>query len=104
MDVEKTIQFILNTEARTDARLERLSADIQGLTATQAQLGENLVKLVDLVHQIAQENWQAHERYDEAHTENQEFHREVGERFNALIKMMDEWIRRQGHRNGEPLQ
>jgi outer membrane murein-binding lipoprotein Lpp len=104
MDVEKTIQFILDTEARTDARLERLSADFQGLTVAQAQLAENMAKLTDLVHQIAQENWQAHERYDGAHTEYLKFQREVGGRFDALIKMMDEWIRQQGHRNGGQLQ
>jgi hypothetical protein len=121
MDVEKTVQFILDTQARTEAALERVSGEIQSLTVSQARLAESTVRFADLVQQMAQENWQAHERYDKAverhdklhsdaderyrkqRAENEEFHREVEERFNALIKMMDEWIRNQGRRNGEPI-
>ena len=86
---------------------------IHSVTASEARLAESTVRPADLAQQIAKDNWQAHERYDKLHnaaeeryrkqrTENEEFHHEGGGRFNALIKMMDEWIRKQG-RNGEPI-
>jgi RNase H-fold protein (predicted Holliday junction resolvase) len=42
------------------------------------------------------------EQNERDHRRFEEFHREVDERFNVLIKMMDEWIRSQRNQNGRP--
>ena len=109
MDVEGTIEFILQQHARTESMMQRLEAghkvleesqqrsreEIGTLTASQTRLAENLITLTDLVRQISEQNERDHQRFDE-------FHREVDERFNALIQMMDEWIRGQRNQNGRP--
>ena len=107
MDIEKSIEFLLQAQAKTDAALARLAQSDEGtrreqekLTRQQVQFGENMNRLVDVVADIAdsqrrfqEENRLAHQRYDEAH-------RETDQRFNALIKMMDEWVRERGKQNG----
>ena len=100
MDVEKTIEFILQQHARTEAIMQRtserqdqLAEGQQRFEATQTQLAENLMSLTDIVRLFAEQNHQDHQRFEE-------FHRGVDERFAVLIKMMDEWIREQRNRNG----
>ena len=114
MDVEKTIEFILQQHARTEAIMQRMSerddqlaegqrtlaeshqrfqAGLERLEETQARLADNLISLTDIVRQFAERNQREHEQFDE-------FHRGVDERFDVLIKMMDEWIREQRNRNG----
>ena len=100
MDIEKSIEFLLQAQAKTEAALAQHAQanklEQQQLTQQQLQLAENMNRLVDVVADIAdsqqrfqEENRLAHQRYDAAH-------RETGERFNALIKMMDEWVRERG--------
>ena len=107
MDVEGTIEFIRQQHARTEAMMRRLEAghkvleesqqrsreEIGTLTASQTRLAENLITLTGLVRQIGEQNERDHQRFEE-------FHREVDERFNALIKLMEEWIRGQRKQNG----
>ena len=118
MDIEKSIEFLLQAQAKTEAALaqlaqtnkleqQQLTQQQQQLAQQQVQLAESLSRLVDVVADIAasqrqneetlqrfqEENRLAHQRYDAAH-------RETDQRFNALIKMMDEWIRERGKRNG----
>ncbi len=64
---------------------------MERLTASQIRVTENVLSLADIVQGLAEEHQQARQ-------ENEDFHRGVDERFNALIKMMDEWIRER--RNG----
>ena len=98
MDIEKAMQFIVERQAQTEAILQQSAEDHKRLEA-------NLITLTDIVRQVAEaqqrheEQFQRHEEQFQRHREEDEaFHREVDERFNALIKMMDEWIR--GQRNG----
>ncbi len=104
MDIEKSIEFLLQAQAKTEAALAQHAQanklEQQQLTQQQIQLAENMNRLVDVVADIAdsqqrfqEENRLAHQRYDAAH-------RETDERFNALIKMMDEWVRERGKQNG----
>ena len=51
------------------------------------------------MRQLAEAQQRHEERFQRKREEDEAFHREVDERFNALIKMMDEWIRNQ--RNGK---
>ena len=120
MDVEKTIEFILQQHARTEAMMEESHQRLEG---SQTRLAQNLITLTDLVRQISEQNESDHQRFEELHRgaderidalirmseQNErdhrrfeEFHREVDERFNVLIKMMDEWIRSQRNQNGRP--
>ena len=114
MDIEKAMQFIVERQAQTEAILQQSAEDHKRLEA-------NLITLTDIVRQVAeaqqrheeqfqrheeqfqrhQERFQRHEEQFQRHREEGEaFHREVDERFNALIKMMDEWIRSQRSGNG----
>ncbi len=118
MDIEKSIEFLLQAQAKTEAALAQLAQtsklEQQQLTQQQLQLAENMNRLVDIVSEIAdfqrqseqtlhrfqeqvsraeEENRLAHQRYDEAH-------RETDARFSALIKTVDELIRRRGQQNG----
>ena len=106
MDLEKTMQFILERQAQTEAILQQAAEDHKQVEANHVRLGENLITLTDIVRQVAEaqqrheERFQRHEeQFQRKREEDEAFHREVDERFNALIKMMDEWIRNQ--RNGK---
>ncbi len=107
MDIEKAMRFIVERQAQTEAILQQTAEDHK-------RLDENLITLTDIVRQVAEaqqrheeqfqrdeERFQRHEERFQRHREEDEaFHREVDERFNALIKMMDEWIRSQRNGNG----
>ena len=100
MDIEKAMQFIVERQAQTEAILQQSAEEHKRLEA-------NLITLTDIVRQVAEaqqrheEQFQRHEEQFQLHREEDEaFHREVDERFNALIKMMDEWIRNQRNGNG----
>lgn len=109
MDVKKTVEFILQQHARTEAMMQRLegshkvlerspqrsSEDIRSLTASQAQLAESLITLTDIERKVTEQNAEDRRRFEE-------IHREVDERFHVFIKTMDEWIRGQRNQNGRP--
>jgi hypothetical protein len=118
VDVEKTIEFILQAQAETEARLQRFADRTE---AQQLQLAENLTRVVDVIAQIAEtqrrnaeetqrlrEEFRRHQeetrRYQDetrrAHERFDALHQETDERLHALIKMMDEWIRKGGAQNG----
>ena len=107
MDIEKAIESILERQAQTAVILQQVAEDHKRLVASHVRLGENLITLTGAVRQVAEaqqrheERFQRHEERFQRHREEDEaFHREVDERFNALIKMMDEWIRSQRNGNG----
>jgi len=121
MDVERTIEFILQQHARTEAMMQRLEEGQKRSEENQLRLGENQLRLgenlrnsweaidaltegltgltrnlgtvTDLVRELSEQNQQEHGRFEE-------FHRGVDQRFDILIKMMDEWIRTQRNQNG----
>ncbi len=93
MDIEKAMQFIVERQAQTEAILQQSAEDHKRLEA-------NLITLTDIVRQVAEAQQRHEEQFQRHREEGEAFHREVDERFNALIKMMDEWIRNQRSGNG----
>lgn len=99
MDLEKAMQFIVERQTQTEAILQQAAEDHKRVEANHVRLGENLITLTDIVRQLAEAQQRHEEQFQRHREEDEAFHREVDERFNALIKMMDEWIRNQ--RNGK---
>ena len=107
MDVEHTIEFILQTQAKMVAEQEQFRADLQGLRQAQERQSEIVGELIGIMRQAEeerlkaeQERRRAEEENRQAHRRFEEQHRETDERFSILIKMMDEWIRER--RNNRP--
>ncbi len=123
MEVERTLQFVLETQARFAADLQKLGSLVVDVARNgaetarlQAEQAANLASLTEIVRlseedrrraeedrrRAEQENREAHRRYEEAHRRYELIHQETDERFSALIKMMDEWIReRRNNRHGQ---
>ena len=121
MDLEKAMQFLLDQQARTEAVVQRLGEGQQRMEAAQVQLAENLIQITDIVREVAEaqrrheeefrraeeerrrleeERRRAEARNREEHKSFEESRQETNERFNALIKTMDEWIRERRKGNG----
>ena len=105
MDVERTMQFILEHQAQFTADIQQLQSVTANLYTLHGVLAKKLVAVTDVVHEVAQiqkqaeeerllagqqrqseeeENRKAHRRYEEAH-------RATEERLNILIQHFDEW-------------
>ena len=94
MDVEKTMQFILETQARLEAsaaghaeRLARLEAAMAQHEGRLAKLETYIATVTDLVGRLAQAEIHMVERMND-----------TDERLNALIDVVDKLIRRDGAR------
>ena len=98
MDIEKAMRFIVERQAQTEAILQQSAEEHKRLEASHVRLGEKLIALTDIVRQVAEAQQRHEEQFQRHREEDEAFHREVDERFNALSKMMDDWIRSQ--RNG----
>ena len=83
MDLEKTMQFILERQAQTEAILQQAAEDRKRVEANHVRLGENLITLTDIVRQLAEAQQRHEERFQRKREEDEAFHREVDERFNA---------------------
>ena len=109
MDLERTMQFVLDRQAKAEAEMEQLRSVAANLFELHDRLSSQISNLARIVREIAEENQQAHLRYEEAHRQYEEAHRRFEElheeneaRFNALIQMMDDWIRERRKNNGSP--
>ena len=107
MDLEKAMQFLLDQQARTESVVQRLGKGQQKIEANQVQLAENLIQITDIVREVAEaqrrneeDRRRAEEQSRAEHQRFEEFNQETNERFNALVKMMDEWIRERRKGNG----
>lgn len=92
MDVERTIQFILDALARLEAvsgqhdeRLTRIESSVADLSVQVADLGAQVAGVTDLVGRLAQAELRLVERMDalaeaQAHTDR---------RLDALINVVD---------------
>lgn len=122
------MQFLLDQQAQTEAVVRRLGEGQQKMEAAQVQIAENLIQITDIVREVAEaqrRNEEGFRRAEEArrrheeefrraeedrrsaeaqnraeHKSFEESRQETNERFNALIKMMDEWIRERRKGNG----
>jgi len=99
MDIEKTMQFILDTQARLEAtasqhdeRLAKLETSLARLETSVARLETSVSALTDLVGRLAQAEIRLVERMDrlaesQAHTD---------QRLDILIDVVDKLVRRNG--------
>lgn len=92
VDIEKTIQFILETQARLEAtvglhdeRLAKIEISLAGVTAS-------LAGVTDLVGRLAQAEIQLVERMDRL----AESQTNTDQRLNALIDVVEKLISRNG--------
>lgn len=114
VDLERTVQFLVETQAQFAADLQQLRSISLNLAHLQTEQAKNHNDLSAVVREIAEilrraeqerlraeeERRRAEEENRKAHLRFEETHRESDERFNALIKMMDEWIRERRRNNG----
>ncbi len=112
MDIEKTMEFILSTQARLEAsaaahdeRLARLEASNQLHSEQIAELKSSVASVTDLVGRLAQAEIRLVERMEgigERMTSGfhdlRELHADTESKLNALIDTVDKLIRHDGHR------
>lgn len=112
MDIEQTLQLIVENQAQFVTDLQELRALTLTIASAQqeqarvqleqARNHNDLVSVVRDIAEIARQEQEEHRRKDEenqrAHQRFEELHLEASERFNILIRMMDDWIRER--RNG----
>ncbi len=99
MDVEKTIEFILQSQAQTEANIalhkEMLASLAKGhdqLVKSQNVLSASLVELTGVVRTLAMTQAQTEEQVKEL----TRMQKETREDLNIVIRTMDDWIRRKG--------
>jgi len=123
MDIERTLQFVVENQAQFVADLQELRAVTQKTASLQLEQAKNHNELIGVVRDLAEiqrrseedrrraeEEWRrgeedrrrAEEENRLAHQRFEELHRETDQRFNILIKMMDEWIRERRNGRGAP--
>jgi len=107
VDIEKTIEFLLENQARFDARLQAFQAEMEQLRDLTAQIArqqlthteqfaEFRAEISGAVLALAQAQRAAAERI----RETAELGAHTDERLNTLIRITDVLIRREG--NGQP--
>jgi hypothetical protein len=94
MDIEKTMQFILDTQARLEATASQHDERLTKLETSLARLETSVSTVTDLVGRLAQAEIRLVERMErlaesQAHTD---------QRLDILIDMVDKLV----HRNGSP--
>ncbi|HEX5483135.1 MAG TPA: hypothetical protein VFZ08_10985 [Terriglobia bacterium] len=92
MDIERTMQFILDMQAKHSAAVQRHDEEIARNSEQIAELGRKIDTVTDLVGRLAQAEIRLVERMDElagaqAHSD---------QRLDALIDVVDKLIRRNG--------
>jgi hypothetical protein len=117
MDVEKTIEFLLGNQASFDARLAQLDARIARLVEVQVNLAEEQVNLAEVqshdhemivaltgaVRELADAQKRSDERAKAAEQELREDLARVANNVDSLVKIVDDWIRRNGGGDPRPL-
>jgi predicted nucleic acid-binding Zn-ribbon protein len=105
MDIEKTMQFILEVQARLEAsaqahdeRLARLEASAQGHEDRVAKLESSVATVTDLVGRLAQAEIRLAERMDAGFQQLREVQTSTEYKLNALIDTVDKLVRRDGHK------
>ena len=94
MDVEKTIEFILDTQARLEASVEKLDASVHKHDEQIAELRSSVATLTDLVGRLAQAQIRLVERMEAGFQELREIQANTEYRLNALVDTVDKLVRR----------
>ena len=105
MDIDKTMQFILDVQARLEAsvqghdeRFARLEASAQGHEERLAKLESSMTTVADLVGRLAQAEIRLTERMEAGFEELRALHADTEYKLNALIDTVDKLARRNGHK------
>lgn len=98
MDIEKTMQFILNVHVR-------LEASAQGHEERLAKPESSITTVTDLVGRVAQTEIRLAERLESiggrmeaGFHDLREFHADTEQKLNILIDTVDKLVRRDGHK------
>ena len=86
MDVEKTIEFLIQNQAAHDERLARLE-NLVGV------LAEKTNRLDDVMLTLAESHIKLIERMDAGFQQFREQDKHLGERIESLVRAMGEFIR-----------
>ncbi|MEK6300687.1 MAG: hypothetical protein AABO41_08205 [Acidobacteriota bacterium] len=95
MDVEKTMQFLLEQQARFDARQAELHASQAQFVGRQAQFEERMTRIENVLLDVAaaQERTNAIlETLTERHVELAQSHKVTEQNLNALIATLERHI------------
>jgi peptidoglycan hydrolase CwlO-like protein len=105
MDVEETMQFILDVQARLEAsaaahdeRLAKLEASAQGHEERIAKLESSIATATDLIGRLAQAEARLVERMEAGFQEIREIQANTQYKLNALIDTVDKLVRRDGQK------
>lgn len=103
MDVEKTVQFTVETQAQYTVHLEKLTetqirqqAIIDRLVAIIEQLAHTIEQRFKDLAEAQQRSDQKQGELAEAQQRNDQRLQDIAEDLNALFKIVDDLIRRQG--------
>ena len=111
MDIEKTMQFMLEMQAKHEVWLQRheeamkkheeaftrIDAALEAGAARAAQLESSVATLTDLVGRVAQAETRLAERMESGFRELKEVQAASEYKLNALIETVDKLVRRNGH-------
>jgi len=109
MDVEKTIEFILNQQAEFAAGMQQLREEFREeekqRREADSELRDGLTRMVAVVNQLAvakrefaQYTEQRFQQLAQAQQRTEEKLQGVADDLNALIKVVDDLVRRDGRR------
>lgn len=98
MDVEKTIEFLLSSGARFDARMQELAARQERLSENQDKLAANLDRtnavLVQFIEHTDRRIKAVEREASEARKRSEEAGERLGARIDALVGAIGEMVRR----------
>jgi hypothetical protein len=97
MDIEKTMQFILDMQAKLEASAAGHEDRIAKLESSVAALTSSVATVTDLVGRVAQAEIRLVERMDSGFQKLTELHADTEYKLNALITTVDKLVGRNGH-------
>jgi chromosome segregation ATPase len=105
MDIEKTMQFILETQAKLEvsaqgheARMARLESSMATVTDLVGRLAQAEIRLVERMDGLAGRVDGLAERMEAGFKELRGIQAETEYKLNALIDAVDKLVRRNGHK------
>ncbi|MBI3698493.1 MAG: hypothetical protein HY238_27085 [Acidobacteria bacterium] len=94
MDLEKTIEFILENQAKTSAQVGEVSAQMGQLTAYVSQLQSLVGRIAQQQLELTQHMNEFQQGISAAFVALAEAQRHTDERMDALVAVVDDLVRR----------
>jgi hypothetical protein len=94
MDVEQTIQFILQSQAQMQANVGRHEEMIATLAKSHDRVSAAILDLTEVMRRMKIETDERFRETDEQIKDLARMQRETREDLNIVIRAMDDWIRR----------